>query len=187
MIKKAIFIDRDNTLIKDDKGYFHDADKIEFIEGAPEALRRLSRKGFLVFVITNQSGVGRGMFTLKDMNSVHKQMIALLNKKGVKITDIYYCPHHPDDHCACRKPKPYLIYKAAREHNIDISKSFFIGNDINDMEAGKNAGLKTVAVFIRHSQPFTNLIDFEARSFKEAGSWILSQTDIARDSKSKNK
>ncbi|MCL5733612.1 MAG: HAD family hydrolase [Patescibacteria group bacterium] len=171
---KAIFIDRDNTLIKDE-GYFHDPEAIEFIDGAIEALRALRKNGFLIFIITNQSGIGRGIFTKEELGDVHKEIIKLLKKEGVEIDAIYYCPHHPSDNCDCRKPKPYLVNQAIKNYDVDIKNSFFIGNDLKDMQTGRNAGVKTVAVFLKE-RPIQDLVDFKAVNFREVVNWILSET-----------
>lgn len=173
-MKKAVFLDRDNTLIKD-PGYSHDPQGIEFIEGAIEALKLLHQNNFLLIIITNQSGIGRGIFSLKELEAVHKRLNELLTEKGIPLAGIYYCPHHPDDNCVCRKPKPYLIHQAAKEHDIDLAKSFLIGNDLRDMQTGKDAGVKTISVFL-NEPPDNNLIDFNAGNLYEATKWILKNT-----------
>lgn len=142
---KAVFFDRDKTIIEDD-GYFHDPEGIVFMPRAVEGLAALERAGFLLFIVTNQSGVGRGYFPESDTIAVHKKIIELLEKQGIRLEKIYYCPHAPEDQCVCRKPKPFLIFKAAEEFGIDLSKSFFIGDHMKDMEAGRAAGVTTVFV-----------------------------------------
>ena len=147
--RKAVFLDRDNTIIKDD-GYFHDPQGIVFMPRAVEGLLELQRAGFLLFVVTNQSGIGRGYFPESDAIAVHERIAELLRHEGVRLEKIYYCPHAPEEQCLCRKPKPYLIFKAAREFEIDLARSFFIGDHEKDVEAGRAAGL--VNVFVGSSE-----------------------------------
>ncbi len=142
---KAAFLDRDNTIIKDE-GYFHDPDGIVLMPGAVEALRLLRDAGFLLFIITNQSGVGRGFFPESDVLAVHERLSEMLAKEGVSLARIYYCPHAPEDLCECRKPKPFLILKAAREFDVDLAKSVFIGDHSKDMEAAKAAGVPGILI-----------------------------------------
>ena len=144
-MKKAIFLDRDNTLIKDD-GYFHDPEAIIFLPGTIAALLRLQQAGFLLFIVTNQSGIGRRYFPESDAIAVHEKIVELLQKQGVRIERIYYCPHAPEEDCPCRKPKPFLLLKAAEEFGLDLALSFFIGNDIKDMETGRAAGTMTAFI-----------------------------------------
>lgn len=144
-MQKAAFLDRDNTLVKDD-GYFHDPNGIVFMPGAAEALRKLQSAGYLLFVVTNQSGVGRGYFPESDTIAVNEKMADLLAAQGVTLAKTYYCPHAPDANCECRKPKPFLILKAAGEFGIDLAKSFSVGNHITDMEAGRAAGTTTIFI-----------------------------------------
>jgi D-glycero-D-manno-heptose 1,7-bisphosphate phosphatase len=170
MSRKAIFLDRDNTIIRDD-GYFHDPNTIVFLPGVIDGLLRLQEAGFLFFIVTNQSGVGRGYFPESDVVAVHKKIIALLHEQGVLMRKIYYCPHAPEENCPCRKPKPFLILRAAKEFDIDLAKSFFIGNHVKDMEAGHAAGTMTVFIGTPERSP---IIDFEAQSFVEATEKIIS-------------
>ncbi|MBI2623042.1 MAG: HAD family hydrolase [Candidatus Liptonbacteria bacterium] len=140
MKKRAVFLDRDGTLVKD-SGYFHDAERVEFLPGVIEGLRRLQSAGFLLIVVSNQSGVGRGYFPECDTIAVNEKITELLKKEGVRIAKFYYCPHAPDAGCACRKPKPLLVARAAKEFGVAITSSFFIGNHATDVETGRAAGL----------------------------------------------
>jgi D-glycero-D-manno-heptose 1,7-bisphosphate phosphatase len=171
---KAIFLDRDNTIIKDD-GYFHDPNAIVFMPGAIEGLRELHRAGFLLFIITNQSGIGRGYFPESETITVHERLIALLKEQQAPIEKIYYCPHAPEDDCPCRKPKPLLILEAAHEFNLDLAKSFFIGDHMKDMGAGRAAGTTTVMVGPpSKSGGESPLIDLSASDIREAAIKIIS-------------
>jgi D-glycero-D-manno-heptose 1,7-bisphosphate phosphatase len=177
-MRKAVFLDRDNTLIKDD-GYFHDPEKIVFLPGVAEGLRTLQSAGFALLVVANQSGIGRGYFPESDTIAVNKKMTDLLRQKGVQIEKIYYCPHAPEANCACRKPKPFLIQKAAEEFGIDLAKSFFVGDYMKDMEAGRNAG--TMTVFLGPAaQDKSPVIDFYAPDLPGAAERILNHEKFHR-------
>jgi D-glycero-D-manno-heptose 1,7-bisphosphate phosphatase len=173
---QAIFLDRDNTVIKDD-GYFHDASAIVFIPGAIDGLRALHNAGFLLFIITNQSGIGRGYFPESDAIAVHEKITELLAEQSIPIEKIYYCPHAPEDNCECRKPKPFLILKAAQEFNIDLAKSFFIGDHSKDIKAGKAAGTRTVFIgkddMDNPTATTSPMIDITAANIAEAAEKII--------------
>lgn len=137
-MNKAIFLDRDGT-INVEKNYLYKIEDFEFLPGVVDALKQLQRAGYLLIVITNQSGIGRGYYTEKDFRKLNNWMVATLKEQGVTITDVYYCPHLPDAqiakyrmNCNCRKPKLGLFEQAVREHNIDLSKSYAIGDKIRD-------------------------------------------------------
>lgn len=140
-MKKAVFLDRDGTTIFDE-GYTSVPAKVALILGVANSLQKLANAGFVLVIVTNQSGIGRGYFTEKDMHRVNNRMLQLLKKEDVFIDAIYFCPHKPEDLCECRKPKPGLLLKAAQDLNIDLSSSVMIGDKISDLEAGINAGCK---------------------------------------------
>lgn len=140
-MKKAVFLDRDGTIIFD-RGYTSAPAKVALMLGVANSLQKLANAGFVLVIVTNQSGIGRGYFTEKDMHRVNNRMLELLKKENLFIDAIYFCPHKPDDLCECRKPRPGLLFKAARELNIDIAASAMIGDKISDLEAGINAGCK---------------------------------------------
>jgi D-glycero-D-manno-heptose 1,7-bisphosphate phosphatase len=140
---KALFLDRDGV-INIDKGYVHKIEDFEFIEGIFDLCKSYQDKGYLIIVITNQAGIARGYYTEEDFLKLSEWMKKEFAKRNVIITDIFYCPHHPDftGECECRKPKPGMILKAAKKYNIDLSESILIGDKITDIEAGKRAGIK---------------------------------------------
>jgi histidinol-phosphate phosphatase family protein len=142
-MNKVVFFDRDGTIAKD-VPYCSRPEQFELLPGAGKAIRGLNQAGFKVIIITNQSGIARGYFTEETLGKIHEKMRNDLAEYGAFIDAIYYCPHHPDDNCDCRKPKPGLILRAAAEHDIDLSKSFFIGDSDKDIEAGQAAGCRTV-------------------------------------------
>jgi D-glycero-D-manno-heptose 1,7-bisphosphate phosphatase len=146
-MKKAIFCDRDGVLLLETGNYNYNVNKIEINEGAVEALKFFSQKGFLIIVITNQSGVAKGIYTQKHVKQVHRVIKDFFSSEGVKITDFFYCPHHPDvSRCLCRKPDSIMLEKAIALYNIDPDESYFIGDMQRDCDAGEKAGVKTILV-----------------------------------------
>lgn len=142
---KAVFLDRDGV-INYDTSYVHDVADFKYISGSKEGLKRLAEAGYKLFIITNQSGIGCGYYTMEDTEKLHKYMLADLAKDGIKIEKIYICPHRSDENCKCRKPNPYFVLQAQKEFDIDLSKSFFVGDRDVDIGCGKNAGVKTILV-----------------------------------------
>ena len=144
--KPAIFLDRDDTLIHDD-GYIFQIEKFAWLNGAAAALRRFHEANIPVFIVTNQGGIGRGIFSEDQMHHFNKHMIAAARKAGGFITDIAFCPHHPlspDPEmaiaCGCRKPEPGLLFDLAQKWKIDLSASVMIGDRESDVQAGHRAG-----------------------------------------------
>ena len=139
-MNKAIFLDRDGV-INIDKGYVYQWDDFEFVEGILELLKTLQNLGYLLIIITNQSGIARGYYTEKEFQDLTDRMLSYLIGKGIEISNVYYCPHHPDaiipayrKLCRCRKPSLGLFEKAIHEYEIDISKSWAIGDSWRDVE-----------------------------------------------------
>ncbi len=150
--QRAVFLDRDGTL-NVEKDYLYRVEDFEFIPGVPEALKKLQEAGFLLVVVTNQSGVARGFYTLEDVEILHRHMRAELDKYGVTLDGIYVCPHHPEKgqppfniDCDCRKGKPGMLLQAAQELDIDLSQSFMVGDKLADIEAGTAAGCSSILV-----------------------------------------
>ncbi len=146
--KKIIFLDRDGVINRKAPRaeYIKSWDEFEFIPGSMEAMKLLSRHGYKIFIITNQAGVSMGAMTENDLKAIHSNLERELEKEGVRIEGIYYCLHGWDDGCECRKPKPGMLFQAAREHDLDLSGSTFIGDDERDLQAGKAAGCRTLLV-----------------------------------------
>jgi D-glycero-D-manno-heptose 1,7-bisphosphate phosphatase len=141
-MRRAVFLDRDGTIIEDE-GYLSDASRIRLVPGAIDALRTFREHGFLLIVVSNQSGIPRGLITPGQHTEVDARVKAILVAEGVPLDGAYYCPHLPDDGCPCRKPLPGMIDEAAREHGIDVSRSFMIGDKLADVAAGRAAGCIT--------------------------------------------
>ena len=139
--KKIILLDRDGVINKKapKADYVKNWNEFKFLPGAIEGLKLLSENNYHIFVLTNQPGIARGMMTEEDLREIHEKMQNELQKQGVKIDAIYYCPHGWDEGCFCRKPKPGMLFEAAAEHNFDLTKTIFIGDDERDKEAGDAA------------------------------------------------
>lgn len=154
--QKAIFLDRDGTINKY-VGFLKNIGDLELLEGVSEAIQLINRSGYLAIVVTNQPVIARGEVSFQKLSLIHKKLETLLGKDGAYLDKIYFCPHHPDKgfegerikykiDCDCRKPKPGMIFKAQRDFNIDLSKSYIIGDQDNDILCGINAGVKTILV-----------------------------------------
>lgn len=146
----AIFLDRDGTL-NEDPGYLGNPNQVKLLPGVGQALSILKKElGFKLIVISNQSGIARGLITKEMVESVNQKINELLAEYNVLIDAFYYCPSHPDfnnkEECSCRKPSPEMVLQAANDHQIDIKGSYFVGDSVADIECGINAGLKTILV-----------------------------------------
>lgn len=148
MKAKAVFLDRDGVL-NVDVAYLYKISDLRWIDGAKEALAYLNSLGYKLFVVTNQSGIARGYYTVENMNALHEHMQQELETCGAHIEKFYYCPHHPKGklseytmECTCRKPAPGMILRAFEEYDLDKEHSFLIGDKDSDLEAAANAGIK---------------------------------------------
>ena len=147
ILRPALFLDRDGVL-NEDRGYVHRWEDFRWIAGAREAVAAFNSRGWWVFVVTNQSGVGRGYYSEDDVHALHARMIEDLAAMGARIDAFYHCPHHPEGtvaqftrSCDCRKPAPGMILRAIRELGIDPAASILIGDSERDIEAGRAAGI----------------------------------------------
>ena len=145
MPDKAVFVDRDGTMARD-VPYCRRPEDFELFPNTVKAIKLLNQHDFKVIVITNQSGVARGYFTEEILAKIHQKMKSELAKEGASVHAIYYCPHHPADECDCRKPKPKLVFQAAKEHDIDLGRSVVIGDLPMDIDLGKTVGSKTILI-----------------------------------------
>ena len=143
--KKAVFIDRDDTVAKD-VPYCGRPEDLKLFKGVPESIAKLNKAGFLVIMITNQSGVARGKFTEDDLARIHKKMIADIEKGGGRLDDIFYCPHHPDECCGCRKPEAGMGIAAVAKYKINTKISYMIGNSDADVGFGEAIGCTPIRV-----------------------------------------
>lgn len=154
--QKAVFLDRDGTLNKY-IGFLREAEQFELLDGVGVAIRKINRAGYLAIVVTNQPVIARGEVSYEELDEIHKKMETLLGKEGAYVNAIYFCPHHPNKgfpgervelkiDCECRKPKPGMLLQAAADFNIDLAKSWMIGDGENDIKAGQNAGCRTALI-----------------------------------------
>ena len=143
-LQRVVFLDRDGVINKKLEGdYVKSYDEFIFLPGAIDAIKKIKQKGLMVIIITNQSGIGRGIMSEDALIKLHGQMLAEMEKEGARIDAIYYCPHSPDNGCNCRKPKDGLFKQALMDFDIDIKNSWMIGDEQKDIEAGEKAGCKT--------------------------------------------
>jgi heptosyltransferase-2 len=177
----TIFLDRDGTL-NPDPGYINSPDQFELFPDVPEALARLKRAGARLIVVTNQSGVARGFLTRDDLDAVHMKLQRLLDAAGASLDAIYFCPHHPDDGCDCRKPNRGMIDQAVREWGVKLDRSYLIGDHPREIELAKRIGARSILVTtgvvppqeakgLKVSGPTP---DWIASSLAEAADWLLS-------------
>jgi D-glycero-D-manno-heptose 1,7-bisphosphate phosphatase len=167
----AVFIDRDGTIIHD-ADYCSDPQQVRLLPRIAEALKRLKSQGFKLIIITNQSGIGRGFFSLEQYRAVEAEILRQLGNDLVDAT--YFCPHLPDNGCDCRKPAAGMILQAAREHRVDLRRSFLIGDKESDVQCGRNAGVRTIRVRTGLDRETINSVaDWVAEDLPEAVEVIL--------------
>jgi len=186
----AVFLDRDGTL-NEDPGYLRDTNLVKLFDGVGETLSLLKNNfNFKLIVVSNQSGIARGLISDEDVNAVNDKINELLKEFNVQIDKFYYCPYHPDfnskEECNCRKPSPQMILQAANDFQIDLSKSYLIGDTSADIEAGINAGCKTILILTGYGKEYFSILqkenklpNFVANNFNEAGEFIIK--DLAGD------
>ncbi len=176
-LQRAVFLDRDGT-INYNVDYCRRLEDFHLSPRAIEAVSALNQAGFLVVVITNQSGISRGYFSEEMLGAIHDKLRAAMVKGGARIDRIYHCPHLPDHDCACRKPEPGLLHTASQELGICIEGSFIVGDSQSDVAAGATAGCRTV--MIANGLPREGTIDspadYYADSILGAVDWILTWT-----------
>jgi len=149
--KKAIFLDRDGTICED-VNYLARPEQLKLFPFAAEAVRLLNENGFIVILITNQSGIARGFFDENALREIHEKLVSELAEQNAKLDAIYFCPHNSVDNCACRKPKTGMIEQAAKDFSIDLKNSWMIGDKRIDVETGFRAGTKTALVLTGYGQ-----------------------------------
>jgi histidinol-phosphate phosphatase family protein len=191
MTRRAVFLDKDGTLIED-VPYNVDPDRIRLTPGATEALRLLGDAGFRLIVVSNQSGVAHGRFPESALAGVEAKLRDLLASGGATLDGFYWCPHHPEGSvaayavaCDCRKPLPGLLRRAAREHGIDLAASWLVGDILNDVEAGRRAGCRTVLLDNGHETEWVmsglRQPDHTAPDLPAAARAILASTAVTKD------
>ena len=175
---KAVFLDRDGTLVND-PGYAYKIVDFKFLPGVLDGLKRLSKE-FIFFIITNQSGIGRGIYTEKDFIDVNNHLLGIFKKNKIKIKKTYHCPHTPEESCKCRKPSIKFIKEAEREFGIDLKNSWVAGDKPIDIEMGKKSGCKTVYLLTGQGKKRLDELkknkarpEFIAEDFLEAADFIM--------------
>jgi D-glycero-D-manno-heptose 1,7-bisphosphate phosphatase len=166
----AAFVDRDGTICKD-VHYMRRPEQFELLPGVAEGIKLLNKLEVKVIVATNQSGVARGYFTEADLMKIHERMIDELAKRGAKIDAVYYCLHHPNEECECRKPNIGMLKQAARDFDLDLNKCYIIGDRKLDVEAGRNAGCTSILVPTPETEPDIKA-DYVVTNFHEAAKLI---------------
>ena len=184
-MQRAVFLDRDGVINKNREDYVKSWEEVEFLPGVFSALKELAGSRFLIFVVTNQSPIGRGLLSIVDLETLHHRMKTVIENHGGRIDGFYYCPHRPDENCICRKPAPGLLLKAADQHGLQLEESYFVGDARSDMEAAVNAGCKPVLVLSGRGATQLKKIKGPLRSackiladLPEAVHWILSENEI---------
>lgn len=182
---KVVFLDRDGVInsYPGDFGYVKSWDEFHFLPQIKPALKKLNGYGYKIFVLSNQAGVSKGIYSQDDLDLITENMLKELNASGIDIAGVYYCTHLPEDNCSCRKPKTGLVEKAIEKLQkegikIEKSNSYFIGDAIRDVETGKTWGLKTILVFSGRERPenksnWKTLPDFTAQNLSEAVEIII--------------
>lgn len=149
IVSKAIFLDRDG-IINVDKAYVSKIEDFDFCEGIFEVLKHFQSLGYLLIIVTNQSGIGRGYYTQEDFDILTAWILAELKKEEIEIQAVYHCPHAPEDSCDCRKPNSKMLQDAIKEFDINVKNSWMIGDKLSDIEAGKNAHIDNT-IFVNSS------------------------------------
>lgn len=151
-LRPAVFLDRDGTLIAE-VGHLGDPDGVAILPGVPEALRRLGDAGYTLVMASNQAGVARGLFTEDDVRAVNARMASMLAEQDARLDALYWCAHHPEltGPCECRKPKPGMLHRAAREHHLDLRRSWIVGDHPSDALCGMGVGARAVMVISDHT------------------------------------
>jgi len=174
-LRPAVFLDRDGTLIED-RGHLRRTQEVSLFPCTVSALRRL-QEAFLLFIVTNQSGVAEGELTCREVERVNGHVVRQLAEAGVRIAETYTCPHKRADGCECIKPNPHFLFLAASDHHVDLRRSFVIGDHPHDVELARNAGAQGVYVYTGHGRRHADELSEDeviAYDVFEAAEWILS-------------
>jgi D-glycero-D-manno-heptose 1,7-bisphosphate phosphatase len=181
LLRNVVFVDRDGVINRDSPGYIKGWSEFDFISGSVEALHDLTRAGFTIIVVTNQSGIARKLISHRELERIHLKMKAAIEAAGGQICDIFFCPHLPADGCDCRKPAPDLIYQAQRKYDIDLGASVLIGDSLKDIQCAFNAGCgQSILVRTGNGSAAEPLLgeaglnpDYVAQDLYDAAQWLL--------------
>lgn len=169
MQKKIIYLDRDGV-INEDFGYVYEIENFKFIDGVFEACREFLKLGFEIIIVTNQSGIGRNYYSLKDFETLTNYMLNEFKKKNIDILKLYFCPHNPEDNCYCRKPKEGMILQSLNDFSIDLKNSWLIGDKLSDLECAKNGNISN-SILIDKKEP-SNSKFFVAKNLLDSLKYI---------------
>ena len=173
----AVFLDRDGTLIED-RGNLRSPTEVIFFDSTFEALKKLQER-FILFIVSNQSGVAEGALTVENVNQVNDYVVSKLANAGIQITEVYWCPHKRSDLCHCSKPNPFFLHKAAMEYRLDLEHSFVIGDHPHDIIFAENAGARGIYVLTGHGKKHRNVLrgdEVVVQGIAEAVAWIMDHT-----------
>ncbi len=171
---KVIFLDRDGTVIRDPEDERVDSEaKIELFPDSIEALAYLAEHGFSVVYITNQAGIAEGKINADDFNRIQNKVLEMLSPSGVTVLKTFMCPHGPDDKCECRKPKPKMILDAIKEFNLDTQNLYMVGDRASDIDAGINAGIKTILVKTANISVVADQATYTAPNLLDAVKYVV--------------
>ncbi len=183
--KVSVFLDRDGT-INEEMGYLNHPERFILLPGVPEAIKKLNENNILVIIATNQSGAARGFFPLEMIGIIHEKMGRLLREKGAHLDKIYFCPHHPEENCSCRKPKTGMFEQAVIDFALDLKNCFVVGDRIKDIEWAHCVQAKGILVltgygkgeyeYMRHT--WKEKPEYTASGLYEAVEWILKDLSI---------
>ena len=156
MKSKAVFLDRDGVINEKRDDHVKNISEFKIFSGVGDAIKLLRDKGYLVIIITNQSAIGRKIISEKTLDEIHTELKNYLNQRDTHVDSIYYCPHTPEENCSCRKPKPGLLIKATNDFDIDLEKSYFIGDSESDLNAAKEARCK--GILLKNDQTLLQIV-----------------------------
>lgn len=181
MLKNVVFLDRDGVINRDSPDYIKSWAEFEFIPGSLDAIADLTRAGCPIIIISNQSAVGRQYMDEAELDRISRNMAQRIVDHGGRLTDVFYCPHKPEDHCDCRKPKPGLIFKASEQYRIDLSSAVMVGDSPKDIECARNAGCGGAVLVTSGYQKLDlaaphqtdHFPDYIAEDLRKAAEWII--------------
>ncbi|MBI1879792.1 MAG: D-glycero-beta-D-manno-heptose 1,7-bisphosphate 7-phosphatase [Chloroflexi bacterium] len=185
---RAIFLDRDGVICENQSDHVKSWSEFKFLPGAKSGLVTLSRLGLPIIVVTNQAAIGRGMVSADVVEAIHQRMVAEITTWGGRIDRVIYCPHRPEDRCDCRKPKPGMLLQAAQELNLDLSRSYLVGDAASDIQAGQQVGCRTYLVLtgrgVEQLVPALHLAEGSSlvvtRNLVEAANYIFKREMIGK-------
>ncbi len=167
---KAVFVDRDGVINRNRKDHVKSWDEFVFLPGAVEGMVELTRAGLRTVILTNQAVINRGLLSREALDSIHDRMTGELEAAGAVVDAVYYCPHRPDEHCSCRKPRPGLLLAAAGRLGIELEQSYLVGDALSDIQAGRAAGCRTILVLTGRG-----LRQFLRRDARRVGGYSISR------------